>query len=154
MLIDGLVCPFWFNIVTKPGARRGGGARAPESEPHYLQTVGWSPADGEPPSRWRERLRLRQKHLRVAEEAAWEKPRSGVKADLVVVFQQASTRELHKHRILLRKSAVFPVEAYEDPSRWILDDESKGEAEPSCLNEPGEKRDVFVSVLDHFVIRL
>ena len=91
--------------------------------------------------------------MRVAEEAAREEPRSGVKADLVAVFQQASTRELHKHRILLRKSAVFPVEAYEDPSRWILDNESIGEVEPSCLNEPGEKRDVFVSVLDHFVIR-
>lgn len=85
--------------------------------------------------------------LRVAEEAAREEPRSGVKADLVAVLQQASTRELH------RKSAVFPVEADEDPSRWILDNESIGEVEPSCLNEPGEKRDVFVSVLDHFVIR-
>lgn len=85
--------------------------------------------------------------MRVAEEAAREEPRSGVKADLVAVLQQASTRELH------RKSSVFPVEAYEDPSRWILDNESIGEVEPSCLNEPGEKRDVFVSVLDHFVIR-
>lgn len=91
--------------------------------------------------------------MRVAEEAAREEPRSGVKADLAAVFQQASTRELHRHRILLRKFAVFPVERDEDPSRWILDDEWKGEAEPSCLNEPGEKRDVFVSELDHFVIR-
>lgn len=136
-MLVGLGCPFWFNIVSKITSvlrtvRGGGGsgkvANENPEEPDFLkENRAVFKVTGGAPTAMRFRAVERMiksvaKDWQEADRAAQEDPTSGTKADLAAVFQQALVREINKHRELLRKASNFPAGAFEDPSRWVLDD--------------------------------